>query len=70
MVKFRFAGRYNDDPESLITHPHKPNNVPFKEAPDMKKLSIIMNGLALLIRGVEFKRLKVILNHVIDRIIF
>ena len=49
MVKFHFAGRYNDDPESLITHPHEPGNVPFKEAPDMKKLSLIVNGLALVI---------------------
>ena len=49
MVKFHFAGRYNDDPESLITHPHEPGNVPFKEAPDMKKLSLIVNALALVI---------------------
>ena len=49
MVKFHFAGRYNDDPESLITHPHEPGYVPFKEAPDMKKLSLIVNGLALVI---------------------
>ena len=49
MAKFHFAGRYNDDPESLITHPHEPGNVPFKEAPDMKKLSLIVNGLALVI---------------------
>ncbi len=49
MVKFHFAGRYNDDPESLITHPHEPGAVPFKEAPDMKKLSLIVNALALVI---------------------
>ena len=49
MVKFHFAGRYNDDPESLITHPHEPGCVPFKEAPDMKKLSLIVNALALVI---------------------
>ena len=52
MVKFHFAGRYNDDPESLITHPHEPGNVPFKEAPDMKKLSIIVNALAIVIAAV------------------
>ena len=49
MVKFHFAGRYNDDPESLITHPHEPDYVPFKEAENMNKLSIIMNILALVI---------------------
>lgn len=54
MVKFHFAGRYNDDPESLITHPHEPGNVPFKEAPDMKKLSVIVNGLALVIAVITF----------------
>ena len=52
MVKFHFAGKYNDDPESLITHPHEPGCVPFKEAPDMKKLSVIVNVLALVIAAV------------------
>ena len=32
MTKFHFAGRYNGDPESLITHEHEPNYVPYKEA--------------------------------------
>ena len=49
MVKFHFAGRYNDDPEALITHPHEPDYVPFKEPESMNKLAIIVNGLALLI---------------------
>ncbi|MBO7697890.1 MAG: DUF3267 domain-containing protein [Erysipelotrichaceae bacterium] len=49
MTKFHFAGRYNGDPESLVTHPHEPNYVPFKEAPDMNKLSLIMNGIAIVI---------------------
>lgn len=49
MTKFHFAGRYNEDPESLITEPHKPDYVPFKEAQDMNKLSLIMNGIAILI---------------------
>ncbi len=49
MTKFHFAGRYNGDPESLITEPHKPDYVPFKEAQDMNKLSLIMNGIAILI---------------------
>ena len=49
MTKFHFAGRYNGDPESLITEPHKPDYVPFKEAQDMNKLSLIMNGIAIVI---------------------
>lgn len=49
MTKFHFAGRYNDDPESLITHPHEPGYVPFKEAQDMNKLSLVMNGIAILV---------------------
>ena len=32
MTKFHFAGRYNGDQESLITHEHEPNYVPYKEA--------------------------------------
>lgn len=54
MTKFHFAGRYNGDPESLITHEHEENHVPFKEAQDMNKLSLIMNGMALLIGIVVF----------------
>ena len=49
MTKFHFAGRYNGDPESLITHEHEPDSVPFKEATDMNKMALIMNGIALLI---------------------
>ena len=52
MTKFHFAGRYNDDPESLITHPHEPGYVPFKEAEDMNKLSLVMNLVALLVAAV------------------
>ncbi len=49
MTSFHFAGRYNGDPESLITHEHEPGYVPFKEAEDMNKLSLIMNGISLVI---------------------
>ena len=49
MTKFHVAGRYNGDPESLVTEPHKPDYVPFKEAQDMNKLSLIMNGIAIVI---------------------
>ncbi len=54
MTKLHFAGRYNGDPESLITHDHEPGNVPFKEAETMDKLSLVMNGLALVIAIVTF----------------
>lgn len=54
MTKFHFAGRYNGDEESLISHPHEPDYVPFKEAQDMNKLSLIMNGLALVIALITF----------------
>jgi hypothetical protein len=52
MTKFHFAGRYDGNPESLITHEHEPDYVPFKEAEDMKKLSLVMNALALVIAAV------------------
>ena len=47
MTKFHFAGKYNGDPESLITHDHEPGFVPFKEPEDMNKLALIGNGIAL-----------------------
>ena len=48
-MKFHFAGKYNGDPESLITHEHEPDYVPFKEAQDMNRFAIIMNLMALVI---------------------
>ena len=60
MTKFHFAGRYNDDPESLITHPHEPGYVPFREAQDMNKLALVMNLVAILVAvvtlGIYFLR--------------
>ena len=49
MTKFHFAGRYSGNEEDLITHPHEPNYVPFKEAKDQNKLSLIMNGISIVI---------------------
>ena len=49
MTKFHFAGRYNGDPESLITHEHEPGYVPFKEAEDMNKLSRLATGISVVI---------------------
>lgn len=49
MSKFHYAGRYNGDPESLITHEHEPDHVPFKEAEDMNRFALIINGLSVVI---------------------
>ena len=49
MTKFHFAGTYNGDPESLITHKHEEGYVPFKEIQSMNKLALFMNGLSLVI---------------------
>ncbi|MCR4856337.1 MAG: DUF3267 domain-containing protein [Erysipelotrichaceae bacterium] len=54
MTRFHFAGRYDDDPESLITHEHEPGYVPFREIKSMKTLGIVMNGIALLIAVICF----------------
>ncbi len=51
MTKFHFAGRYDGDPEKLITHPHEPDYVPFKEM-DMKKLGLVMNIVSLFVAAV------------------
>ena len=54
MTKFHFAGRYNGDPDSLVTHEHEPGYVPFKEADNMNRLSLIMNGLAVFLAVITF----------------
>lgn len=49
MTKFHYMGRYNGDPESLITHEHEPGHVAFKEAQSMNKLAVVMNLIAIVI---------------------
>lgn len=49
MTKFHFAGRYNGDPNSIVSHEHEPDHVPFKEITDMNKFALVINGVALLI---------------------
>ncbi len=49
MTKFHYAGRYNGDPDSLITHEHEPGYVPFREADNMNKLALILNIASILI---------------------
>ena len=46
-MKFHYSGKYNDDPSSLQGHPHEEGYVKFKEAKDIKTLSLIANGLAI-----------------------
>lgn len=46
-MKFHYSGKYNDDPSSLQGHPHEDGYVKFKEAKDIKTLSLIANGLAI-----------------------
>ena len=48
-MKLNFMGKYNGDPASLPSKPHREGAVAFKEPKDMKALSIIANGLALII---------------------
>ena len=51
-MKLHYKGKYNLDPDSLPARDHMPGAVKFKEAEDSKKLSIIANGLAVLIMAV------------------
>ena len=52
MTGFHYMGRYSGDPESLVTHGHEPGAVPFKEAENMNKLSLLMNICAVVIAAV------------------
>ena len=66
MTKFHFAGRYNGDPESLITHDHEPGAVPFKEAENMNKLSLIINILAIAIAAITLTTYYVVSRKPLD----
>ena len=48
-MKLHFAGKYDMNPDSLPHDEHEPNAVAYKEPGDMKKLSVIMNGLAIIL---------------------
>ncbi len=52
MTKFHFAGRYNGDPDSLITHEHEPGHVRFKEIEDMNRLALAANGISVIIPAI------------------
>lgn len=51
-MKLHYSGKYNLDPESLPHGTHQPNAVPFREAKNSKTLSMIANGLSLVIFAV------------------
>ena len=59
-MKLHYKGKYNLDPDSLPHGEHQPNAVPFKEAKDVKALSLIANlaaiGLIILLAVPAFIR--------------
>ena len=46
-MKLHYKGKYDKNPESIPSKPHKPNCVKFKESEDSKKLSRKMNIIAI-----------------------
>ena len=48
-MKLHYKGKYDLKPESLPHGEHMPGAVKFKEASDMKQLSLIANGMSVII---------------------
>ena len=48
-MKLHYMGKYNLDPDSIPTKPHRPNAVPFKEPEDSTALSKIANSIAVIV---------------------
>lgn len=48
-MKLHFMGKYNGDPSSLPSKPHREGYVAFKEPKDLKTLAIVANAIALVI---------------------
>ena len=46
-MKLHYKGKYDLNPESIPTKPHRPNYVKFKEPEDPKKLSSIVTMIAI-----------------------
>ena len=46
-MKLHYKGKYDRNPESIPSKPHKPNCVKFKEPEDSKKLARMVNIIAL-----------------------
>ncbi|MBR4461104.1 MAG: DUF3267 domain-containing protein [Erysipelotrichaceae bacterium] len=53
-MRFHYNGRFSGNPDDLPSLGDEPNAVQFKEAEDPKKLSLIANGISLLIAVVTF----------------
>ncbi len=53
-MRFHYNGRFSGNPDDLPNLGQEPNAVRFKEAEDPKKLSLIANGISLLIALVTF----------------
>ena len=53
-MRFHYNGRFSGNPDDLPNLGHEQNAVKFKEAEDPKKLSLIANGISLLIAVVTF----------------
>jgi hypothetical protein len=48
-MKLHYRGKYDLNPESLPSKPHKCGAVPFKEAKDTKTMGIVANAIAILL---------------------
>ena len=46
-MKLHYKGKYDKNPESIPSKPHKPNCVKFKEPENSKKLALMVNLIAI-----------------------
>ena len=46
-MKLHYMGKYNSNPESIPTKPHRPNYVKFKEPETSRKLSLVVTLIAI-----------------------
>ena len=51
-MRFHYQGKFSGEPNDLPTGMHEPNAVAFKEIQDPKKLSLVANGISILIAAV------------------
>lgn len=68
---FHYAGKYDGNENSLPQRQHHPDAVPFKEAEDMKKLSLITNTgciLTMIVLAIPFLLLG--MKHVPDNAVW
>ena len=48
-MKLHYMGKYDLDPDSLPHGEHQPGAVPFKEVKDTRQMSLLANGLCLVL---------------------